>query len=251
MRIQVSDLTRPSLTQPAPPKATSSEFNAELEEAKRPNIAQFMAATGASSKDAIDILSRYKDWALYMPESGWPDTSEAQRQLAEERASGVRSGDTRSTEKTDVFEWKFAEPDAPGAVLPVFKDYGNEFKMPSITFLSGSEERPQAVTYRDKEQFYRDAMGYGVGTSGLDAFARKLGAADFLSLDWESTVGSSAAQGSRSRDGDMYSGPAKETWTGDYVVIGDGPPRMVSSGGTTEGLLKDIEGSGYYTATDM
>ena len=66
--------------------------DAKPEPVRRPNMAQFMASTGASAQQARDALYVHKDWERYLP--NWDnslDTSSAQKQIAAEVAAGDRA----------------------------------------------------------------------------------------------------------------------------------------------------------------
>lgn len=67
------------------------------EATRRPNMIQFMAATGASAKEARDALYVHKNWQHYLPPDwgGGLDTSVAQRQVQQELADGTRGMDQK------------------------------------------------------------------------------------------------------------------------------------------------------------
>ncbi|WP_166016343.1 hypothetical protein [Chelativorans multitrophicus] len=62
----------------------------------KPNMIQFMAATGASVKEARDALYVHKNWQHYLPDwDGGLDTVAAYGQVKDELASGLRGMDRK------------------------------------------------------------------------------------------------------------------------------------------------------------
>ena len=153
---------------------------------KRPTVAQFMAITGASAKEASTIIYQHKDWALYLEPSNMPSVIEAQDQLRAEVNSEIReegwAGRTDST-GASAFEWiKPPEPENPGKVVPHFNSKG-EFA--GLGLIDGNGIKQTLGNVGNKAGFERLALGVDVGTAGLDDFAQKLGSSDFASLEFE------------------------------------------------------------------
>lgn len=162
------------------------DFGKVLKEAgpsdtKRPTVAQFMAETGASAKAAVDIIYKFNDWQLYMSGQSHIDLTTAQRQIAEEVGSGIRSS---AQESSDNFAWiEPPEPEVPGSVVPRFHELSGE--VTGISYVDGEGNRFVGTPLStDKGSVEREALGYGVGKAGLDEFAKRLGAEDFATLDW-------------------------------------------------------------------
>ena len=63
---------------------------------RKPNMIQFMAATGASVKEARDALYVHKNWQHYLPDwDGGLDTMAAYGQVQDEIATGLRGMDRK------------------------------------------------------------------------------------------------------------------------------------------------------------
>lgn len=191
----------------------------------RPNTAQLMAATGATSQQANDII-RWDDYMNYMPEGGWLDTVSAQNL--------INSPDANLPE----FQFKWTEPETPGELFLRMKEKDGGWDATSLGFRSGSDQSGRAPlgTGRSKSQIYEEAMGTGVGTAGLDAFARQQGAADWASFDWDG-FGSKLSAGA----------VTPSTYTGNYEVWGADRPRYFENG-QDMGFRRDLPGfNGYAT----
>jgi hypothetical protein len=182
----VTQAARTTSAAPATPAGATS-FAAALSSAqKRPTVAQFMALTGASAREASRIIYQHKDWALYTSDASPPGVLDAQAQIKAETDSGVRAKSwTAATDLTgaSVFAWREPpEPTVPGKIVPHYNDAG---RLVGLGFIDGNGVRQTLGGTGDKASFERLALGVGVGRAGLDAFAQKLGFNDFAGLDFK------------------------------------------------------------------
>ena len=196
-----------------------------------PSVAELMNTTGANAEEAVNIR-RYQDWSNYAPTGGFgqQDLQTIQSQLND--PNRVAPG----------FQYKFSEPETAGQMMPYYKDWGNgDFMAPSLMMISGSGENPNPIGLgNSKDKFYQEAMGYGVGTAGLDAFAKNFGADNWQQLDWNSVQAHQNGDGTASYRSD----PTQ--WGGDsFGVRGNGRDFAQLSTGGVETSLQDMPGTGY------
>ena len=210
-----------------------------------PSTLEIQYYTGANS-DQANRIRRYGDWENYTPEGGWGQKS--LQEIQEERIAGEWEPGNGGS-----FEWKWSEPETPGQIVPYYTDDGKGGLMqPSWVMMSGSGENGTVlgVGY-DKDRFYQEAMGRGVGAEGLNNFARQLGANDWNSLDWDKQVKQydGAWGGGKWGDGtylgydNTYRGDPGR-WGGTYAAIGEGfkTPSLVGPDGSATSMI-DMPGS--------
>src|SRR5690606_27469153 len=137
-----------------------ADFSALLEAGKRPTVAQFMAATGASAKEASTIIYQHKDWGLYLQGNAVPSLVEAQGQLAHEVDEGVRSGSSygvQSTAGEPTFEWvRPPEPETPGKIVPHYHEDG---RLIGLGLINGDGIKQTMTGTENRENFERLALG--------------------------------------------------------------------------------------------
>ena len=207
-----------------------------------PSVAELMQATGANAQEATRIRE-YQDWNNYTPSGGWgqQDIETIQGQLAD------------PNRVSPEFQYKFSEPGTAGSIMPYYKDNGQgNFQQASWIMNAGSGDNGTVLgSGYDKDRFYQEAMGRGVGTAGRDKFAQDMGAKDWNSLNWDGDVkqydkafaGGEWGKGAYQGYGDTYQqDPTK--WGGNsYGVRGTGvEPYMVSKDGTST-PFRDMAGS--------
>lgn len=213
-----------------------------------PSVAEIMAETGASAKDAVYIRNRQL-WDNYTPEGGW-----GQKDL-----TGYQQQINAADYAPKEFDWKWSEPETPGVVRPIYKNDGSgEYMRTAWSFQSpeGYNSRVHGVGGgADKDEFYKAAMAAGVGQAGLDQFARDLGGANWATLDWNRKVNmDSAAWNGTPRDGGTYLGYGNtylknpDLWGGDGYILRPNKSNkfstLVSGDGTSQSVL-DVPGLGW------
>lgn len=177
MKVEASYIAQAQTTSVPSSKNAEEEasFAAMIEAGRRPTVAQFVAATGASAKDAVDIIYKYNDWNLYYEQAA--DVG------SKERLEPVLQSPL-PTQSQKEFQWiSPREPDQPGSIVPRFHEKTGE--VTGISYVDAAGNRFTGTSLlASKEEIMRQAMGYGIGTEGLDQFAQRLGAANFDSLEW-------------------------------------------------------------------
>jgi len=195
-----------------------------------PSVAEIMAQTGATSKQAVDIR-RYQDWDNYAPEGGWAKggLETAQANLA------------NPNRVAPEFDWKWTQPEQAGSILPSYKDYGDGTKSANSLILRDSTgDTVGSLGYGfGKDRLYQEAMGLGLGQGALDEFARNNGAADWNSLSWSGDVNQDAARWSTGQWGNGdYLGNANtrrgnpDLWGGSYAVRTENGPTTYNPDGS-------------------
>lgn len=150
---------------------------------KKPNVAQFMALTGADAKTAIRALYQYKNWASYLNGSTPAvTTTAAQTQIKSEISDGSRrlAGDGQILAQSAFVRPDLSSARTTGQIAPVFNPITNQLVGVHVTT---SEGRGSFSTFTNKDLIQQQAHGFGIGTAALDEFAKKFGYNSFQEMD--------------------------------------------------------------------